>query len=125
MSRLARSCACRVAGWTDTVNRDAISARMWKRKTRCIRPTLTFGCGLEVVRCLPCELPEFSHKSDFPEHGFGFGRRPGLPLRVQAIPVPTLGQLPALCQAECATARATPLLVPAIDMLLRPEQEHG
>src|ERR1700739_1856591 len=125
MSRLARSCAWIGAGGTHTTSRGTISARMRERKTRRIRPTLTFGCGLEVVRCLPCELPEFSHKSNILKHRFGFGCGLGLPLRVQAVAVPELRQFPALGQRQ-RTARGTlPLFAPAVDVLFRPEQEHG
>jgi hypothetical protein len=49
----------------------------------------------------------------------------GPPVRAQPIPVPFLRQIPTLRQAQRSATRTAPLFAPAIDVLFRPEQEHG
>src|SRR5579864_5145696 len=99
--------------------------RMRERKFRRIRPTLVFGCTALNGRCLSGELPEFSHKSDLAEHGFGCGGCLGLPMLAQAVSVPELGEFPSLREGQRSPAWPLPLPAPAIDVLFRPEQEHG
>src|SRR4029077_335452 len=95
-----------------------------EEERRSIRPTHLLGCKLVVARCLPCQLPEFSHKSDFPKHRFRFRSRVRTPLGTETVAIPQLRQLPSLSQRKRPAARTPPLATPAIHMLLRPEQEH-
>lgn len=66
-----------------------------------------------------------SGKADAGERGLRLAGRLRAPIRAKAVFMPLLSESPALGQGEGATSGTIPLLTPAIDVLFRPEQEHG
>jgi hypothetical protein len=74
---------------------------------------------------LAVQLPELSNQPDSRESGFRLRYRFRPPIWAQSIFVPLLGQPPSLSQRQGSAARTIPLRAPAIDVLFRPEQEHG
>src|SRR6267143_4545564 len=101
MRRLARSWAWVMRGprrRTAPVRNPIARAETVQR----IRPTPIFGCRSMTARCLPCQLPEFSHKSNLLKRGFRFPGGFGAPPGTEAVAVPELGQFPALGQRKRA-----------------------
>jgi len=80
-----------------------------------------------IVKMTPLiiKLPEFSRQADSGEGGFGLRHRFRTPIGIQSVRVPFLSQSPSLTQRQRSSAWTVPLRAPAIDMLFRPEQEHG
>jgi hypothetical protein len=73
----------------------------------------------------PCNFRKSPIKPDGGEGSSGLGVRFRHPLRTQAIAIPFLRQSPYLFEAQNGSARLIPLVAPAVNMLYRPEQEHG
>jgi hypothetical protein len=71
------------------------------------------------------KLPEIADQLDLGEDGLSLAGAHGTPVRVEAVSVPQLSELPALLEGERPAAGAAPLAAPVVDVLFRPEQEHG
>src|SRR6185436_728175 len=77
------------------------------------------------ARSLARKVPKFPIQSNAAKRLLGLIGRLGTPLRAQSVRIPLRRQLPALLQAQHSSPRTLPLAAPAVDMLFRPEQEHG
>src|SRR3954470_6973043 len=71
------------------------------------------------------QLPEGARQPDPREHCLRLVAGEGPVLRIEPVAVPGAGEIPCLREPERTASRPPPLLAPSLDVLLRPEQQHG
>ena len=71
------------------------------------------------------ELPEVAGEVQLLEQGMGFVYSAPAPRGIAAILIPLAGQGPAGGRRKSGAAREIPTAAPAVNVLFRPEEEHG
>ena len=71
------------------------------------------------------EFPEIAGELQLLEQSVGFVHRAAAPLGIAPILVPLACQRPADCGRKGSAPRQAPTAAPAVNVLFRPEEEHG
>ncbi len=77
--------------------------------------------GVLLVRC---QIPKARPQADLAEDLLRLHRCPSLVVRVHPVVIPGLRQRPRLLQRENLATGESALLAPALDSLLRPEEQN-